>query len=60
MFLVDRPNIIYVYEEIAGAEVGELQLRIILAHEKYACSGRKTLFLPTVLDIRELRAEGVR
>ena len=28
MFLVDRPDINYIYEEIAGAEVGELQRRI--------------------------------
>ena len=29
MFLAGRPNITCIYEEIAGAEVGELQLRII-------------------------------
>ena len=31
-----------------------------LALEKYAWSGRKTLFLLTFFDSRELRAEGVR
>ena len=60
MFLVDRPNIIYIYEEIASTAAGELQLRITLALEKYAWSGRKTLFLLMFFDVRELRVEGVR
>ena len=34
--------------------------RIILAFDKYAWSGRKTLFLLMCFDVRELRVEGVR
>ena len=43
MFLVDRPNITYIYEEIAGAEVGELQRRITSGHREIRMFGPENI-----------------
>ena len=45
MFLVDRPNITYIYDEIATAEGGELQLRITSGPREIRMVGPKnTIF----------------